>query len=217
MPWLCFDDITRKEYGLLKTKRRDIWFRIFVLVLNIIATPILLVVHSITIYLLPCISSSVVGCCFRFVFSKFCWPLTKGMLYSDNAFPRNAKSLGGVKTSSKVVWLRSSEIVYKKEVVTTSKGGSVPTKEEEVCHYDRLVDGGMDPEDICQGALGNCWLLSAMASLSSTSTTLEECFITSEWNPRGKYTVRFWDDDVGKYVNVCVDDYFPVNDHTGTK
>ena len=73
----------------------------------------------------------------------------------------------------------------------------------------------MDPEDICQGALGNCWLLSALASLSSTSTTVEECFITDEWNPRGKYSLRFWDDDKSKYVKIAVDDYFPVDEKTG--
>lgn len=137
------------------------------------------------------------------------------MLYSDNNFPPNAKSLGNVKTNSKVTWLRSSEMKYEKEVMVTAKGGGVPTKEIELCQYNRMVEGGMDPEDICQGALGNCWLLSAMASLSSTTTTLEECFVTNEWNPRGKYTVRFWDDDSGKYVNVCVDDYFPVDDILG--
>ena len=65
------------------------------------------------------------------------------------------------------------------------------------------------------GALGNCWLLSALASLSSTSTTLEECFVTQEWNPRGRYTCRLWDNDAGKYVNVSVDDYFPVSERSG--
>ena len=214
MPWLCFEDITRKEYGLLKTRRRDVWFRVFVLVLNILATPILLVTHSIFIYLLPCISASVVGCCFRTLFSKYFLCFTKGLRYEDKEFPPNDSSLGNVKTKNKVKWMRSSEMTYKKEVKVKSKTGHAQT-ETRLCHYDRMVEGGMDPEDICQGALGNCWLLSALASLSSTSTTVEECFITDEWNPRGKYSLRFWDDDKSKYVKIAVDDYFPVDEKTG--
>jgi len=212
MAWLCFEDITRKKYGLLKTKRRDVWFRLVVLVANIIATPILLVTHSILIYLLPCISASVIGCCFRCLFSKFCICCSKVLMFADKDFPPSPTSLGNVKTRGKVKWLRSSDITYEKEEVVMTKSGEVPTKETRLCHYDRMVEGGMDPEDICQGALGNCWLLSALASLSSTSTTLEECFITQEWNPRGKYTCRFWDSDAGKYVHISVDDYFPVDE-----
>jgi hypothetical protein len=44
---------------------------------------------------------------------------------------------------------------------------------------------------------------------------VEECFITDEWNPRGKYSLRFWDDDKSKYVKIAVDDYFPVDEKTG--
>lgn len=106
-------------------------------------------------------------------------------------------------------------MTYEEEVIIKRRNGTVPTKETQLRYYDRLVEGGMDPEDICQGALGNCWLLSAAASLSSTTTTLEECFSTSEWNPRGKYTVRLWDDDLGKYVYISVDDFFPVDEKTG--
>ena len=214
MAWLCFEDITRKKYGLLKTKRRDAWFRIFVLILNIIATPILLVVHSISIYLMPCISSSIVGCCFRVIFSKIFMCCTQSLLFEDKEFPPNHKSLGNVKSSQRVVWKRSSEIPWKKIDVKVTENGKEKIKTKTFC-YDRLVEGGMDPEDICQGALGNCWLLSALASLSATSTTLEECFITREWNPRGKYVVRLWDEDSKKYVNVNVDDFFPVAESSG--
>ena len=215
MPWLCFEDITRKKYGLLKTKRRDVPFRAFVLVLNILATPILLIVHSITIYLLPCIASSVVGCCFRAIFSKACLCCSKAFMYNDPDFPPNASSLGKVSTNKKVKWIRSSEMVFEKTVTSSNVSGKRSSEKKELVTYDRLVDKGMDPEDICQGALGDCWLLSAMASLSSTTTTIEECFLTNEWNPRGKYTVRFWDDDKKKYVKVSVDDYFPVDEKSG--
>ncbi|CAE7494838.1 Capn15 [Symbiodinium microadriaticum] len=72
----------------------------------------------------------------------------------------------------------------------------------------------MDPSDICQEAFGNCWLLSALASLSNKHSTIENSFVTREFNPRGKYVLRLWDSPNEKYVNVAVDDFIPVDKRT---
>jgi len=41
-----------------------------------------------------------------------------------------------------------------------------------------------------QGALGDCWLLSAMACMAEERCGIESLFHTRELDPRGKYKVR---------------------------
>jgi hypothetical protein len=203
MAWLCFEDITRKKYGLLKTKRRDIPFRLLVLILNIVATPILLVAHFFIIYVFPCMQSTIAGCCCRLCFTdsgllRFC----ARFLYTDQEFPPTKASLGSVKTNKTVEWKRASEITFINSKNETKK-------------LTKLFENGMDPSDVCQGALGNCWLLSALASLSNKPSTIENAFITREFNPRGKYVLKLWDSPNEKFVRVQVDDFIPVERQSG--
>jgi len=199
MAWLCFEDITRKEYGLLKTKRRDVGFRLFVLLLNVLATPVLLIVHFISIFVFPCIRDTFSSCVCRILFTRHgCLFCCKHMLYEDKDFPPNNKSLGSIKSSnSEIVWKRAQHVTYEYK----NTAGKL----------NKLFDDGMDPDDICQGQLGDCWLLSALASLTVKPWTLENAFLTREWNPRGRYNIRLWDDAKHKFVTVTIDDYVPVN------
>ena len=199
MAWLCFEDITRKKYGLLTTKRPDMPFRLFVLALNIIATPILLVVHFFLIYVFPCIQSTVTGCCCRLCFMEAgLLRICNRFLYTDKTFPPEQSSLGNVKTTQAIEWKRASEITF-----TNSKN--------EVKKLTKLFEDGMDPSDICQGVLGNCWLLSALASLANKPSTIENVFVTREFNPRGKYVLRLWDSPNNQFIHITVDDFIPVN------
>ena len=56
----------------------------------------------------------------------------------------------------------------------------------------RLYEGGIEPNDICQGAVGNCWLISAFAAAAEQPSVIRNTFITLERNPRGKYKVRLF-------------------------
>jgi hypothetical protein len=67
-----------------------------------------------------------------------------------------------------------------------------------------------DANDIFQGQLGDCWLLSAIASLTTQPWLLENVFLTREWNPRGKYDVRLYSIPTSSFVTVTVDDHIPV-------
>ncbi|EFJ08518.1 hypothetical protein SELMODRAFT_236021 [Selaginella moellendorffii] len=70
----------------------------------------------------------------------------------------------------------------------------------------RLFEGFTKPADVCQGRLGDCWFLSAVAVLTAASR-ISEVIITPEYNEEGIYTVRFCIQ--GEWVPVVVDDWIP--------
>lgn len=71
----------------------------------------------------------------------------------------------------------------------------------------RLFPDEIEPYDIHQGQLGNCWLMCALASLSERPALIERLFITKTVNNIGIYRVKLCKN--GEWVTVTVDDYFP--------
>ncbi|KAL2644549.1 hypothetical protein R1flu_012136 [Riccia fluitans] len=69
-----------------------------------------------------------------------------------------------------------------------------------------LFSGPANASDVCQGRLGDCWFLSAVAVLTEASK-ISEVIITPEFNEEGIYTVRFCIQ--GEWVPVVVDDWIP--------
>ncbi|KAF3782219.1 Calpain-type cysteine protease [Nymphaea thermarum] len=69
-----------------------------------------------------------------------------------------------------------------------------------------LFSGPPNPSDVCQGRLGDCWFLSAVAVLTEVSR-ISEVIITPQYNEEGVYTVRFCIQ--GEWVPVVVDDWIP--------
>ncbi|ONL97113.1 Calpain-type cysteine protease DEK1 [Zea mays] len=69
-----------------------------------------------------------------------------------------------------------------------------------------LFSGSVNSSDVCQGRLGDCWFLSAVAVLTEMSR-ISEVIITPEYNDEGIYTVRFCIQ--GEWVAVVVDDWIP--------
>ncbi|KAF0983090.1 hypothetical protein FDP41_011068 [Naegleria fowleri] len=69
---------------------------------------------------------------------------------------------------------------------------------------------GIEPDDIKQGSLGDCWLLSAISSISSKPLLIERLFTTRVPNEAGIYEVNICVG--GEWTRVIVDDFFPVNE-----
>ena len=174
------------------------------LLVNCLLTPFLLIVHSIRIYLFPCLTSCLFQCCCA-LGSKLCG---KCWRYKDKQFPPNDASLGNFegKTNNKVDWKRAHEII---EVMPkTSRCDRTAAQ---------LFEDGISPKDIAQGALGDCWLLSAIACLAEQRGSIERCFMEHSYNPRGKYTMKLWDGLLQKWMYIQVDDSFPCQEGEGGK
>ena len=174
--------IYRKPYSLFESRRKECHYLAIVLLLNILATPVLLVGYAIYIYVFPCIKGTIASFCCRCLFYRKlgCYNIFQCFLFKDKEFPPDGASLGDVKMKEPLAWKRIQDVEFSK--VVTKNGKQITIKKR----MDKLFDMGFSPTDISQGQLGDCWLQSAIASLSVNPNCLENIFLTKEFNPRGK-------------------------------
>ena len=167
---------------------------------NALCSPCVLPARSCLIYVLPCVdvylNRVLCGACVS------CPCFT----YTDSAFPADDTSIGELKSPKPgAKWRRGAAAV----------GAAADDASEEARRTTRavLVRDGITPSDIGQGALGDCWLMSAFACLAEFPGAIENLFLTREVSPRGKYSVRLFDDRIGTWRVVSVDDCFPCDDN----
>uniref|UniRef100_M8C6S9 Protein DEFECTIVE KERNEL 1 n=1 Tax=Aegilops tauschii TaxID=37682 RepID=M8C6S9_AEGTA len=116
--------------------------------------------------------------------------------FTDQEFPPDDRSLyvdpGNPPLKLQVVseWTRPSDIA----------------KEISISSQPCLFSGSVNSSDVCQGRLGDCWFLSAVAVLTEMSR-ISEVIITPAYNEEGIYTIRFCIQ--GEWVAVVVDDWIP--------
>ena len=77
----------------------------------------------------------------------------------------------------------------------------------------RLFQGKIEPSDICQGGLGDCWLLAAIACVAEeNSDKIKSLFITREADAFSCYQVRLFDKHSHRWRTLTIDDRIPVTD-----
>ena len=166
--------------------------------------PFVLAWRSVRIYLLPMLYvyvGRVLGFLARSVFHGFeCFFCYK---FVDKSFPPELACQGEKPDSYD--WVRLSDLRS--------------PDDEPLC----LFRDGLEPDDINQGALGDCWLLAAVSALARNPAAIRRLFVNTEINDRGKYQIRLYhriNDEKhgrrsGKRFTVTVDDFIPVR--KGTK
>ena len=106
--------------------------------------------RSITIYLLPCLrvlASRFVHAIWGKLCCCFSWPYEDDSFFGASALgnhEHDGKSLSALQMETETDWIRAHEL--------KAFGGKRP----------QLFEGEIEPNDLCQGAVGDCWLVAAV-------------------------------------------------------
>ncbi|KAK5925983.1 hypothetical protein CgunFtcFv8_021590 [Champsocephalus gunnari] len=115
--------------------------------------------------------------------------LLKGVLFEDRDFPAEDSSL------------------YYSQSVPVNIEWKRP---KEICDNPKFIVGGADRTDICQGQLGDCWLLAAIASLTLKKDAMARVVPPNQdFDNRyaGIFHFQFWNHN--QWLDVVVDDRLP--------
>jgi hypothetical protein len=92
---------------------------------------------------------------------------------------------------NKIEWMRASEIP------------ELNDDEGQLAVFSKSVE----PADIRQGGLGNCYFLSVLACTAESGVRIRRIFLSDTFSPEGIYAVKMTKN--GESLVVVIDDYFP--------
>ena len=126
--------------------------------------------------------------------------------WKDSDFPPNEESIGDI-SKSRCAVKRVKQTGEEKQVVW--ERALKLSKERTVC-YEPVLFGDITPADALQGAVGNCWMIAALAQLAEFPSYIKEhIFVTKEVSLEGKYEIRLFDFGLNDWTSIQVDDYLP--------
>lgn len=127
------------------------------------------------------------------------------MRFTDSNFKAGPKSIGGEwENDMDVDWIRCGDLISTDGVIKTRDDSEKKTKGRA-----HLFENGIQPSDIAQGQLGDCWLLSAIATLAEKKGQIEQVFRERSFSYWGKYHMRLYNAKADKWETVVIDDYVP--------
>jgi hypothetical protein len=136
--------------------------------------------------------------------------------FCDRAFPPGLDSLGNMtgdsanKAKGKVDkwqaemlpgWARPHQMMGEKRTQTHGLYGMDDVQ-------PRLF-GHTAPNDLRQGSIGDCWLITAMSSISEYPSLVQRLFKQQELASDGRYDVRLYDQETEAWHVVTIDDRLP--------
>ena len=182
-------------------------------------------------FLIPCIMEYVFVvfslCCFNCCSASCGW-LCGDMRFTDRWFKAAPRSLGGeFEKDADVEWIRASDIVKAEALkerrhaaaaaaaADAAEGGeaSKNDKQEKGGEEDvegrkiveHLFENSIEPSDIAQGGLGDCWLLSAIAVLAEKKGQIERVFRERTHSIWGKYHIRLFNGRAKSWQTIVID------------
>jgi len=170
---------------------------------NALCCPFVMIWQSIAIYVLACCAVYALRC----MRGVFCWPC-RAMCrstynYRDRKFAPSATSIGAWQDKSAAEVAASTEWVRAPRLLELAHGARQGGKKQST----KLFEDRIEPRDIAQGGVGDCWLMAALAGLAEHPNLLRHAFGGAGLSERGKYYVRLFDGRTRTWHKVVIDDY----------
>ena len=134
-------------------------------------------------------------------------PPAPGTLFTDPLFPPNRNSLLGLDSNGKAI----DQKAYQDHLDFVKQTDNyIFARPSEIFGSDyKLFSGKIEVNDIIQGALGDCYFLTAIANLTRfPGIIFKKIFRTQQVNKNGYYELVFRIDGIPRIV--IIDDYIPV-------
>ena len=130
--------------------------------------------------------------------------------YPDNFVPEESAT---IRTKSSHRNLFKDEKFPTHQILGVSSRGAKFARPHDICDNPKMYVGGGARFDICQGQLGDCWFLSALATLTLNKDLLYKICPDQTFDVNRGYTgmFKFKFYQYGKWVEVTIDDRLPVD------